>query len=292
MSGPGKLKILDRLRARYGWFDHVMRANQRFNEAKGNHYAAGLAYYTIFAVFPLSMVVFAASGFLLSRQPELLAQIDNRIKGSVSGDPGRQLIKLMNSAVDSRTSIGVIGLGTAGWVGLSWISHLRDALGEMCKHHRAPHGFVRTKLADLAAMASMFAAILATVALSALAGAKPMATLLARLGIYDFPLLDAILRGVSVLLSVLVSWLLFTWLIFWLPRGSIGFASSVRAGLLTAVAFEVFKLVASLYLRSVLHSPAGATFGPVLGLMVFAYITARLVLFATAWAATSPENRG
>jgi len=31
-------------------------------------------------------------------------------------------------------------------------------------------------------------------------------------------------------------------------------------------------------------------FGPVLGLMVFAYITARLILFATAWAATSPQN--
>jgi membrane protein len=36
--------------------------------------------------------------------------------------------------------------------------------------------------------------------------------------------------------------------------------------------------------------PAGATFGPVLGLMVFAYITARLILFATAWAATSAES--
>ncbi len=56
------------------------------------------------------------------------------------------------------------------------------------------------------------------------------------------------------------------------------------------MAFEVFKQVASIYLRSVVTGPAGATFGPVLGLMVFAYITARLILFATAWAATAPEN--
>ena len=41
----------------------------------------------------------------------------------------------------------------------------------------------------------------------------------------------------------------------------------------------------SIYLQTVLHGPAGAVFGPVLGLMVFAYMTARLVLFATAWAA-------
>ena len=52
----------------------------------------------------------------------------------------------------------------------------------------------------------------------------------------------------------------------------------------------MFKLVASVYLKSVLTGPAGATFGPVLGLMVFAYVTARLILFATAWAATSADS--
>ena len=59
---------------------------------------------------------------------------------------------------------------------------------------------------------------------------------------------------------------------------------------MAAVGFEIFKQVASIYLQSVMHGPAGTTFGPVLGLMVFAYITARLILFATAWAATSNEN--
>ena len=59
---------------------------------------------------------------------------------------------------------------------------------------------------------------------------------------------------------------------------------------MAAVAFEIFKQVGSIYLRAVVTGPAGATFGPVVGLMVFAYITARLILFATAWAATSAEN--
>ena len=61
-------------------------------------------------------------------------------------------------------------------------------------------------------------------------------------------------------------------------------------GLIAAVGFEIFKQVAALYLQSVVTGPAGATFGPVLGLMVFAYITARLLLFATAWAATAKDN--
>lgn len=57
---------------------------------------------------------------------------------------------------------------------------------------------------------------------------------------------------------------------------------------MAAAGFELFKLVGSLYLRVVLRSVAGATFGPLLGLLVFAYVTWVLVLYCTAWAATAP----
>jgi membrane protein len=290
MSEPVKPGILDRLRARYEWFDHAMRANERFNERKGNYFAAGLTYYTIFALFPLLMVGFGVGGFVLSRRPALLTQIDDKVRATVPGNLGQQVIDLMNSAIHARASVGIIGLLTAAWAGLGFMANLREALSEMwCQRGQRP-GFVRTKLSDLAAMATTFVAILATLALSALASATPMAKLLGWLGTDNAPVLDAILRGVSIMGSVLLSWFVFTWMIARLPRESISFASSVRAGLIAAISFEVFKMVASIYLKSVLRSAAGATFGPVLGLMVFAYITARLLLFATAWAATSPEN--
>jgi membrane protein len=294
MSEPVKPGLLGRLRARFGWFDHLMRANERFTECKGNYFAAGLTYYTIFALFPLLMVGFGVGGFVLSRRPDVLTQIDNKVRTTVPGNLGQQVVDLMNSAIDSRASVGFIGLLVAGWGGLNFMANLREAMDEVLsekgKQRGQPPGFVRTKLSDLAAMVSSFAAIVATLALSALADAAPMAKVLAWLAIHNAPVLDAILRGVSILVSVLLSWLVFTWMIVRLPRESISFASSIRAGLIAAIGFELFKLVASIYLKSVLHSAAGATFGPVLGLMVFAYVTARLLLFATAWAATSTEN--
>jgi membrane protein len=160
----------------------------------------------------------------------------------------------------------------------------------MWRQSNGSHGYIRTKMSDLAAMVSSFVAIFATLALSALAGAAPMARVLEWLGVHNLPGLDAILRAVSVLVSVLFSWLVFGWMIARLPRYPVPFASSIRAALLASIGFELFKMAGTIYLKSVLRSPAGATFGPVLGLMVFAYVTARLLLFATAWAATSTDN--
>lgn len=291
MSEPAKPGFLDRLRARYGWFDHVMLAQGRYQDSKGDFYAAGITYFTIFALFPLLMVGFAAAGFVLSRNPDLLAEITAQIKSKVSGDFGEQLVDLMDSAIESRTSVGIIGLATAAWAGLGWMANLREALSQMWGLMRhEPPGFVRTKLSDLTAIVGLFAAIVVTIALTALGNSDLMKRVVEWLGLQDVPGVGVALRVASLLVSMLVSWLLFTWIIARLPRESVSLRSSVRAGLIAAVGFEIFKQLGSIYLQSVMHGPAGSTFGPVLGLMVFAYITARLILFSTAWAATSTEN--
>lgn len=284
LAEPG---VLDRLRARFGWLDHVVRAFTRFNDRNGSLFAAGLTYYTIFAIFPLLMVGFGVGGFALSRRPELLTTLEERIRTSVSGAVGQQLVDLMNSAIDARASVGVIGLATAAWVGLGWMWHLREALSQMWAHPVAPAGYLRTKLSDLAAMVGTFVVIVATIALTVLGHARPMAAVLRWLEIPQFSVFDEIFRGISVLVSVLVSWVLFTWMIGRLPREPVGLVTAARAGLMAAVGFELFKQVGAIYLQIVLCSPAGAVFGPVLGLMVFAFVTAWLILFATAWAATA-----
>jgi membrane protein len=197
----------------------------------------------------------------------------------------------MDAAIESRTSVGIVGLATAAWVGLAWMGNLREALSQMWGLSRGkPPRFFTTLLPDFVALLSAFVAIVITIALTALGNKSVMENVLNLLGIHDLPALPLVLQGASVVVSLSVSWLLFTWMIARLPRESISFRSSVRAGLMAAVGFEIFKQAGSIYLQSVVSGPAGATFGPVLGLMVFAYVTARLVLFATAWAATSKEN--
>src|ERR1700753_1821545 len=209
MSEPAKPGILDRLRARFGWFDHVMRANDRFEEAKGNFFAAGLTYYTIFALFPLLMVGFSAGGFLLSRRPALLTGIDHRVRAAVPGALGQQVVDVMNSAIASRASVGIIGLAAAAWVGLNWMGNLRVALSEMWQQDDGSRGYIRNKFSDLAAMVSSFVAIMVMLAISLFATVAPMARVLAGMGIHNAPVLDTILRTGSLLVAILVSWVVF-----------------------------------------------------------------------------------
>jgi len=288
-ADPSKLGVIDRLRSRYGWFDHVMRAQERYDDRQGNFFAAGMSYYTIFALFPLAMVGFSVGGFLLSRRPAVLDEIERRIKHSIPGEFGNELVTLMDSAISSRASVGVIGLATAAWVGLTWMANLREALSEMWEIRSDKKGFVSSKLSDLLAMVWAFGATLVTIALTALADPKLMRNLLRWMGVPDFTLLGGLLRVASLTMAAGVSWLLFTWMIARLPRESVSLSSAMEAGAIAAVGYELFKQVGSVYLQSVINGPAGAVFGPVLGLLVFAYITARLILFATAWAAVSGD---
>ncbi|MDT5249939.1 MAG: rane protein, partial [Mycobacterium sp.] len=209
MTEPAKPGVMDRLRARFTWFDRVMRAQERYNDTDGNFYAAGITYFTIFALFPLLMVGFAVGGFVLASRPELLESVEQSIKSSVSGDLGKQLIGLMDSAIASRTSVGIIGLATAAWAGLGWMANLREALSQMWGLQRGERpDFVKAKLSDLLALVSAFAAIVITIALTALGNGTVMRNVLDWMGIPDFPTLGAILRIASLLIALFVSWLL------------------------------------------------------------------------------------
>ena len=268
----------DRLRERFPRLDHAVRAQQRYDRANGDFCAAAVTYYSIFALFPLLMVGFAVVGFMLASRPALLSEIDDRVKATITGDFAQQLLSLMDAAIASRTSVGLIGLGTALWAGLTWMSHLRGALSQIWDPDAVnTRDFLSAKMSDLSSLVSTFLAILATFGLTWLA-AGPLR-------------LAGAIRGASLVMSILVAWLLFTWMIARLPREPVPMRQAAEAGLLAAVLFEAFKQLGSVYLRVVMHGPAGTTFGPVFGLMVFAYVTARLILFATAWAATQPATR-
>ncbi|MFF0491191.1 inner membrane protein YhjD [Nocardia sp. NPDC003482] len=272
------------------WLDHLVRAGGRYQRQRGDYYAAGVTYFTVLSLFPLLMVGFAVAGFVLSHDPDLLHEVQDKIVQNIPGSLGGQLNDLIDQAIDSRTSVGVIGLVGAFYGGLGWMANLRAALTEQWEQQAQDGNWATSKLSDLLALVGLGLAMVVSLGLSALAGSDLGRSLLKAIHLDHAPGVGVLLRVVSLLLAVCASWAVFVWVIARLPRQPVTIVSAIKAALIAAIAFEIWKQIASFYLHKVLSSPAGVAFGPIIGLMVFAYITARIILFATAWAATAREN--
>lgn len=286
-SKPSKLA---ELRAKHPPLDHAVAAGERYKEKHGDYFGAGITYFSIFALFPLAMIVFAGAGYVLASQPERLEDVKDWIADNVDGSLGEQITDLVDNAIDSRATVGLIGLVGALWSGLGWIAQLRAALTEMWDSEIPKTNFLVTKAHDLGAMLGLFVALVLTLGLSALSGSGLADKVLEWIGLDDAPGAGLGLRALSIAVAIGADTILFTFIIAKLPRVAFPLIKGWSAGLLCAVIFEVFKLVAVTVIMKAVSGPAGATFGPVLGVMLFIYLTSRIVLLCAAWAATDPKN--
>lgn len=272
------------------WLDHLVRAGGRFQSQRGDFYAAGITYFTVLSLFPLLMVAFSVAGFILAGQPELLTELQDKIVEKIPGSFGTQINDLIDQALRSRGTVGVIGLLVGFYTGLGWIANLRAALTEQWESQSPEKPWWRAKLSDIGALFGLGLAFVVSLGLSAVAASGLGRRVLEMLGADHLPGASLVLRLVSIALGLLASWAVFAWMIARLPREPVSLRSAARAAVLAAVAFEIFKIIGAIYLRAVLSSPVGATFGSIIGLMVFSYMSYRILLFATAWAATSSDN--
>lgn len=282
-----KPTFLEEQRSRRPWLDHLVRAAERFQKHHGDFYAGGITYYSVLSIFPILMVAFAIVGVVLAGNPALLAEVRESVAGGVEGGLGETLNKVIDQAIDQRHAVGVIGLLTALYSGLGWMGNLRMGLTAQWEQEPAKRSFLVTKGADLFAFLGLLLALGLSLGISAVAGSPLIDGVLGFLRLDDAPGMGFVLQVLALALSVAASWIVFAWMICYLPRERVALASGLRAALIGAVVFEVFKQIATVYLKSVMSSPAGATFGPVIGIMVFLFFTWRIVLFCTAWAATS-----
>ncbi len=256
----------------------------RYIDSHGDHYAAAIAYFSVLALFPLLMIAFSVAGFVLFKRPELIVELKADVTEAVPAGVDNALNPLLDRAVASRTTVGVIGLLGAAYSGLGWMSNLREALSAQWAQQPGKSSFVRTKAVDALALIGLGLALLVSLGLTA-AGTGFTAELADLLGLAGFWWMKALLVAVAVLLALVGNWLVFVWVTVGLPRQPVPLRSAVKAAVLGAVGFEILKVATRLYLGS-LSGPAGAIFGPVIGLLVFAFLVSRFILFVTAWAAT------
>jgi membrane protein len=278
-----------RLGERFEWVDHLSRAGRRYFEQRGNHFAAAVAFFSVLTAVPLLMVAFAATSYVLWFSPELLADLEHSIATTVPPGLAESLNPIIETAIDQRNAVAGVGLVGALYSGVWWMSNLREAVSAQWGLP-APHpAALQRLLFDLRELIGLGVALAVSFVLTVL-GTGLTVTVLDVLGAPDEEATRILIRVVGVALGVAANWLIFAWAITRLPRTDVRLRDVAGAALLGAVAFEALKQGVAIYFSAISGSPSGAVFGSLLGLLLFSYVVARLVLLVTAWAATARGN--
>ncbi|MRS16406.1 inner membrane protein YhjD [Enterobacteriaceae bacterium RIT691] len=271
---------------------HLIRAAERFNDRLGNQFGAAITYFSFLSMIPILMVSFAAGGFILASHPTLLQDIFDKILLNVS-DPmlAATLKNTINTAVQQRTTVGLVGLLIALYSGINWMGNLREAIRAQSRDvwERTPQDQEKIWIKyfrDLVSLIGLLIALIVTLAITSVSGAAQQ-MIISALYLDNIEWLKPAWRLIGLAISIFANYLLFFWIFWRLPRHRPRKKALVRGTFIAAIGFEVIKIIMTWTLPALMKSPSGAAFGSVLGLMAFFYFFARLTLFCAAWIATA-----
>jgi len=287
-SAQDKPGLLDRLRGRYGWLDHVIRAVTLYTERNADVLAGSITYFGFLALFPLLLLAASVFGFVLAGRPDLLDDVIAQIIKYIPGSAGDQLIEALNAAIDSRGAVGIVGSLGLLYAGLGWISKLRLAIQTLWQGQPEPGNFLKDIARDLGALIGLGGGLAASLAVTA-GGTAAASFLVDLVGLSEVPGITLITGGLAIVLAIAGSTLVFCWLLGSLSGHDITFRAVLPGAILAAVGFEILKLIGGLYLSLVSNNVSAGVFGSVVGILLFIYLASRFLLFCVAWTATLPR---
>ncbi len=277
------------LRARRPFIDHVVRMVEHFGEVKGSLQAGAVTYFAFLSFFPILALGFYVVGkvakFYPQAQDDLVDAIGNVFPELVGEDGGIPISSLEEAA----GGIALAGIAGVLYAGLGWITAMRAAMVAVFELPSDEQlNFVLGKLRDLAVLATIGALLVVSVAITGFVSG--FADLL--LGWLGFDTqLDWLVKLLAGALGFVANVVLFFALFRLLGRPHAPNRSLWSGALLGAIAFEALKRLSFLLLASTQNQPAFQAFGVALILVVWINYFSRVVLYAAAWAHTTPAAR-
>ncbi len=271
---------------------HLLRATERFNDRLGNQFGAAITYFSFLSMIPILMVCFAAAGFVLASHPTLLQDIFNKILSNVNDPSTASTLKsTISTAVQQRTTVGIVGLLVALYSGVNWMGNLREAIRAQSRDvwerkTQEDEKFWVKYIRDFISLIGLLVALVITLSITSIAGAA-QEKIISLLYLNYIDWLKPVWQLIGLAISICANYLLFFWIFWRLPRHRPRRKALMRGTLIAAIGFEVIKIIMTWTLPSLATSPSGAAFGSVLGVMAFFYFFARLTLFCAAWIATA-----
>ena len=287
---------IERLKQRPG-VAHLLRAAERFSTRLGDQFGAAITYFSVLALVPILMFAFAITGFVLTvLRPDLMQEVIQTVSSAVgsSGDEsGQKIADMIEGFLKGWQAVGIVGLLSAMYSGSGWIGNLKNAVqGQMREHFdyaEKKENIVVKTLLNLLILIGLLVLVAITFGLSSLSTALS-GTVIGWLGLDDLPWLRPVLSLVPVIISVGAGWVLFMYLYLVLPETRFPWRTVRRGALIGSIGLGVLQYLTSFLVGIFAGNAAASLFGPVIALMLFFNLFARLILFIAAWIATAEQE--
>lgn len=285
-----KPTLNDKIRARSQIYNRLYEMQERYSQQGGSQYAAGITYFSVLAVVPLLMVGFSIAGYVLGGSPELSERVEDVVRENIGGQLGDTIVDVMQAAISQTGSVATVAFLVGMWTGLYWMTTLRRGMTSIWKRNIVPEHWVLGKLRDLFVLVGMGLMIILTFTVTAVASPGVLQRILDFIGRGDNDLDRLLIRTATLVIGLVANWILFFWMLKALPFGHVPTRPAFGYAIIGAIGLELIKSFGSMFFASALRNPAGAMFGPVIGLMVILYLLWRMTMYLAALTATSKEG--
>jgi membrane protein len=255
---------------------------QGWKEDKASRLSAALAYYTIFSLAPLLVIIIALTGLFWQRevvQSQVMTQIE-----SLVGAEGRVFVAdLLTSAshpVEGITAT-IIGIITLLFGALGVFNELHNALNTIWEvREEETQGFLESLKKVIFSRLLSFTMILGIgflllVSLVISAGLSAVQETIGN----AIPVSEILLQLVNLVISIGVITVLFALIFKFLPDAEIAWRDVWLGAFVTAVLFSLGKFLIGIYLgNSAVASSFGAA-GSLVLLLIWIYYSAQILLF-------------
>jgi membrane protein len=268
---------------------------QGWKEDNASRLSAALAYYTIFSLAPLLLLVISITG-LFWEQEAVQSQVMNQIEGLV-GAEGRTFVSdLLTSASNPAEGITatVVGIITLLLGALGVFNELHNSLNIIWEvEEQETKGFLQTIKKVIFSRFLSFTMILGIgflllVSLVVSAGLSAVQETIGN----AIPLSEVIWQIVNLVISIGVITVLFALIYKFLPDAEIAWRDVWLGAFVTAVLFSLGKALIGLYLgNSAVASSFGAA-GSLVLLLVWIYYSAQILFFGAEFTKVYANNYG
>lgn len=273
------------------WIAHLWRTQERFTARMGNQFAGAITYFSVLSVVPVLMFAFSMLGMVLTTlRPDLLDSVRALITHEVENVPlGKQVIEVMETALNSWASLSIVAAGIFAWSGANWVANLKSAIRAQMRPTldvaEQKSNMVVEVPKNLAILIALLFTILAMFALSSVATVLS-GTIIQWLDLPASIVTTLVLRLVPVLVNIGVGFGLFAFLFRVSYQQPIPRHVWLVGALTGSLGLAVLQIVATTVAGMFSHNAAAQVFGPIIVAMLFLNMFATLILMIAAWMAT------